>query len=273
MAHKPLRIILTPVVRSIPSTLDATPQAFWAMHACGSRPRFTKDEQSFISRQFNKLTDLVNREWDKSSTAPARSMRGLVYKYGQRVLSRIPNEEYLFRDLNALEIKAPTLLYPSSLVEGEVKQFVQTLAIERRSLHQRMIHGSVAALPFTMLFSIVPILPNIPFAYNCMRLYHHITALSGARKLVDLLDTDRLNYAKSIEIQEVLDSMNHVKVDGFSFMDRETRDELGKVLDAPDLSKTLQRAVRQLEVRFGVHRKSRSRSGDEVAGEGTDLKR
>lgn len=254
-AKKQLRIILTPVVRSVQTTVQIPSTSGWVLHACGPKAREVGVNDSYISRSINYISNLVNQQWDQASKAESSSIRGRVYKYGQRMLSRLPNEEYFLRELNSLETASPKIVFPSGMNSMEVVKYMTELAEERRSFHQKLLNGSILAVPFTLLFSFVPILPNLPLAWNLFRLYCHLNALRGARQLADYIDFDRIILHPDEKMELIIESMPEpVPPRPITFLDQKTREEIGVVLHCPDIAKTLQRAVRQLERRYKVPR-------------------
>mmetsp|Transcript_118 Transcript_118/g.348 ORF Transcript_118/g.348 Transcript_118/m.348 type:complete len:267 (+) Transcript_118:50-850(+) len=253
MGAKDLRIVLTPVLRFKATSPEIPRRAGWTLHACGSKARDEGPEEGALSRALNRIAKLVNAQWHKSSEADPQSMRGRMYKYGQRLLSRLPAEEYFFRDLNAMETRNPSYIFPAKIGNSDAMQFIKDLTIERRRLHQKYLNGSIMLVPFSILFSFVPILPNIPLAWNLFRLYCHLSALRGARHLEDLLLSERLQLRPDEHMQKIMENASYIEsASGIQLMSDETRQHMGELLNSPDLPKTLQRAVGQLGRQYGV---------------------
>eukprot|EP00188_Purpureofilum_apyrenoidigerum_P000637 Plantae.Rhodophyta-Purpureofilum_apyrenoidigerum.ctg12933.p1 GENE.Plantae.Rhodophyta-Purpureofilum_apyrenoidigerum.ctg12933~~Plantae.Rhodophyta-Purpureofilum_apyrenoidigerum.ctg12933.p1 ORF type:complete len:269 (+),score=47.72 Plantae.Rhodophyta-Purpureofilum_apyrenoidigerum.ctg12933:1049-1855(+) len=248
-----LRIILTPVLRSKAKNSKIPERAGWTLHACGSKARDQESDDGALSRAFHRMANLVNTQWDQSSKADPGSLRGKVYYYGQKLLSRLPTEEYFLRELNALETNKPTFVFPAKIDTDDAIQYIKELTSEQRKLHQKYLNGSIVLVPFSLLFSLVPLLPNFPLMWNLFRLYCHLSALRGARHIQDLLLSEQIQASPDEGMQKFLDDASHMEsASGIEYISEEAQNELGELLNAPDLPKTLQRAVGQLGRQYGV---------------------
>lgn len=64
-------------------------------------------------------------------------------------------------------------MYPSSLKEAQVHAEFKTLVDQRIPYHRKHMIYSAMWVPVTSLFTIVPLVPNIPLFYNAYRLWSH----------------------------------------------------------------------------------------------------
>lgn len=80
------------------------------------------------------------------------------------------------------------VLFPGKFMrEGRVLGTLERLARERQGLHTSKLWQSVAWMPVTIPFALVPVVPNLPFFYLCFRAYSHYRALYGGKLLARVL--------------------------------------------------------------------------------------
>jgi hypothetical protein len=66
------------------------------------------------------------------------------------------------------------LLFPSSLLSSSVLlSSLQRMTAARQPHHRQRLIYSIIAMPFTIPFILVPVVPNLPFFYLCWRAWSH----------------------------------------------------------------------------------------------------
>lgn len=74
------------------------------------------------------------------------------------------------------------------LIESDISQVLK----ERIPYHKKYMWYSAYWVPISCTFVVVPLIPNIPLAYNLFRLYSHYKAWKGAEHLQSIADYDSL---------------------------------------------------------------------------------
>ncbi|KAK2751535.1 hypothetical protein FQN55_000256 [Onygenales sp. PD_40] len=232
--------------------------------------------------RIDKITDKASATWAKWEEADGGWKKSLVL-YGNRVLQRIPYEEWGLKSVPPLstrreteELKAHTpvdLVYPKNVIkESKVLGLLRQLATERQSLHRRRMWWSIIIAPLTAPIALIPVIPNIPFFYFVYRGWSHWRALSGSQHLCFLLDNNLINpcslpaleqhYAQnpvlnSERITEIKDEKDEHgspeadrqgenPVDGLLLKESDGK-KLAKILGPPELAMEVERAVGQVK--------------------------
>ncbi|KAF9923829.1 hypothetical protein FBU30_006113 [Linnemannia zychae] len=132
-------------------------------------------------------------------------MKRKLYNAGSVVLEKIEHHETFFKEVPAKEDVTITttvpFMYPASLKESQVHAEFKSLIDQRIPYHRKYMIYSALCVPFTSLFIIVPLVPNIPLFYNVYRLWSHWKAYNGAKHLGFLIKNNSIAYCPS----EVLD--------------------------------------------------------------------
>lgn len=88
---------------------------------------------------------------------------------------------------------------------------------ERVPYHKKYMYYSAYWVPLSCTFVIVPLVPNIPLAYNLFRLYSHYKAFKGAEHLKALYDYGSLEYTPNAALDGVLANVDFVKANEIVF--------------------------------------------------------
>jgi hypothetical protein len=146
----------------------------------------------------DRLLNKTSETWTKWESAE-KGWQKQVTTYGNQLFRRIPFEEWGLKTLPPLTktrekemIETGRLrfdvLYPGRFLrESRVLGMLERLSKERQGLHKGKLWQSVALMPVTIPFALVPVVPNLPFFYMCFRAYSHYRALYGGKLLERVL--------------------------------------------------------------------------------------
>jgi len=146
----------------------------------------------------DRLLAKTSETWTKWEAAD-KGWQKKVTVYGNQLFRRIPFEEWGLKTLPPLTKTRERemivtgklrfdVLFPGRFVkEGSVLGTLERLSRERQALHARKLWQSVALMPVTVPFALVPVVPNLPFFYMCFRAYSHYRALYGGKLLARVL--------------------------------------------------------------------------------------
>jgi hypothetical protein len=160
----------------------------------------------------DRITTKANETW-AGWERRERGWQKTLTIYGNKILRRIPFEEWGLKTVPALSDrrkqvwlegqKKMEVLFPGLFVEEKkIPDILRALATERQQLHRRKLYWSLAGLPITAPFALVPVIPNIPFFYLAFRAYSHWKALSGSKHLQFILEHNALALRASAELDE-----------------------------------------------------------------------
>eukprot|EP01018_Ginkgo_biloba_P026794 Gb_37507 [translate_table: standard] len=162
--------------------------------------RITANDQG-LSAKTELLThfvsDKMQQKWIALEKAPVGSIRHRVYSLGQRLLARVEPSEMFLKSIPKETTKVE-IVFPLSLNPRLVRRRLRQVATSGAIYHRRYMYGSVALLPFTALFGVLP-LPNIPLFWNLFRAHAHWRALQGSERLL-LLVSDSSNSWNMIAV-------------------------------------------------------------------------
>ncbi|KAK4506142.1 hypothetical protein PRZ48_004107 [Zasmidium cellare] len=148
--------------------------------------------------------------WEKAE----KGWQKQVTVYGNSLFKRIPYEEWGLKsippatkkrieDIDNGKIKFECL-YPGAFVkEQKVPQILKALATERQALHRKNMWTSIAWMPITVPFTLVPVIPNLPFFYLVFRAWSHYKALYGSKLLEHLTTNNLIKTTDSKEMDEL----------------------------------------------------------------------
>ncbi|KAJ1649199.1 hypothetical protein IWQ61_009638 [Dispira simplex] len=158
----------------------------WAFHCQTSTPP---------TGRVARWVDYASRKWEGLAEAPLKSWKNRLYQTGMRLMDRIDHHEWFLKSVptHVTPTKAP-VYHPKVLPTSQVHQRLVRLVAEKRPYHKRYFALSCLWLPLTATFTLVPIVPNIPFFYNLFRVYSHYRAYRGAEHLGQLLAEERLQF-------------------------------------------------------------------------------
>ncbi|KAF1949700.1 hypothetical protein CC80DRAFT_362516, partial [Byssothecium circinans] len=151
--------------------------------------------------------------WEKDEKAPL-SWKKKVTHYGNQALKRVPYEEWGLKTIPALTTRRKKaieegrekyqVIFPGLYLHQEkVPEILKKLAQERQTMHRSKMVWSVIAMPFTIPFMLIPVIPNLPFFYLVYRAYCHWKALTGSKHLEFLLSRNLPTLNPSWELDEV----------------------------------------------------------------------
>lgn len=212
--------------------------------------------------------------WAKWEDAEKGWQKTLV-TYGNRGLQRIPYQEWGLKsfppsnpNIQAKEVtddKKYDVIYPGNIMkQDDVPKVLQRLASERKQLHWKRFVGSMVALPFTIPFAIIPVIPNIPFFYVAYRCWSHWRALKGSDHLDFILDHRLFRPVSTPEVEQIYRRVAPELQNSFVFVtpsqieDGTAGDEkvllpsgvhtkVAKRLEVPELTGEVERAIWQVE--------------------------
>jgi hypothetical protein len=147
----------------------------------------------------DRLLSKTSETWTKWESAE-KGWQKKVTTYGNQLFRRIPFEEWGLKTLPPLtktrekemietgRLRFDVLFPEKFLKESRVLGMLDKLAKERQGLHKAKLWQSVALMPVTIPFALVPVVPNLPFFYMCFRAYSHYRALYGGKLLARCLE-------------------------------------------------------------------------------------
>ncbi|CAK4032148.1 Hypothetical predicted protein [Lecanosticta acicola] len=137
-----------------------------------------------------------------------------VTVYGNKLFRRIPYEEWGLKsippatkkrleDIDNGRLKFECLYPGAFLKEQNVSKILKALATERQGLHNKKMWQCIAWMPVTLPFTLVPIIPNLPFFYLVFRAWSHYKALYGSRLLEHLTKHNLIQNTASRQMDEM----------------------------------------------------------------------
>ncbi|KAG2227657.1 hypothetical protein INT45_004699 [Circinella minor] len=159
--------------------------------------------------RLTQAVDWSNKKWEQLGDAEPTTWKRKIYDRGNNLMNQIDYQEWFLKSIPRKEdIEYPpekvSVLYASSLDSLEIEKDLLHLINEREPYHKKYMYYSAYWVPIACTFAIVPIIPNIPLAYNLFRLYSHYKAYYGVRHLKSV----SLNYAASPELDQILQNQN-----------------------------------------------------------------
>jgi hypothetical protein len=73
--------------------------------------------------------------------------------------------------------------HPSSIDSAIIKELLQTAVEHRLPYHKKYMYYSAYWIPAALSFAVVPLIPNIPLAYNAFRLYSHFKGRQSFKEM------------------------------------------------------------------------------------------
>lgn len=224
----------------------------------------------------DRVTKKAAETWATWEAAD-KGWRKQIVKYGNEGLKRIPYQEWGLKSfppsnpkLQAEQIAAGQkfdVVYPGNVMRSEdVPKVMARLARERKQLHWNRFIGSMVAMPFTLPFALVPVIPNFPFFYAAYRCWSHWRALKGSDHLDFILDNRLFRPVSPPEIEELYEKVAPDAPD-FTFLTRsqvldgsapseriilpaDSHVVVAEVTGVPELSGELERAIWQIQRQF-----------------------
>ncbi|KAI9486319.1 MAG: mitochondrial K+-H+ exchange-related-domain-containing protein [Benjaminiella poitrasii] len=162
--------------------------------------------------RLTRAVDWASRKWDALDKAKQDSWKKKLHVRGTSIMNQLDYQEWFFKSVPSKEdIEKPLnkvhVQYPSSILkELEVKNELEELVKTRIPYHKKYMWYSAYWVPIACTFVIVPLIPNIPLAYNLFRLYSHYKALKGADHLKSLIDYGSLEYTDDERVDAIVGS-------------------------------------------------------------------
>ena len=164
-----------------------------------------------IQDRIDSLVDKASSKWEHLSKSEEGSMKRRLYSFGNRMMDRIDADEWFLKEVprhagDAGAEHRVVIRYPVNLNQLDIEERLRALVRERISLHAKGKQMSLLALPFSIMFGIIPG-PNLPLAYNLFRLYSHNKALNGAKYFDEhVLSSAVLSYRADETLHTILQS-------------------------------------------------------------------
>ncbi|EEH16701.2 hypothetical protein PABG_06788 [Paracoccidioides brasiliensis Pb03] len=220
--------------------------------------------------RIDRITEKASATWAGWEEAD-KGWRKILVAYGNRVLQRIPYEEWGLKSVPPLNTKRETeelerhtqvpLVFPKNVIkESKVLDLLRKMATERQSLHRSRMWWSILIAPLTAPIALIPLIPNVPFFYFVYRGWSHWRALSGSNHLCFLLDNKLIHptslpaleshYSKNPALNEKdFSETNTGNVNSTEVILLKESDgkKLAKILGPPELAAEVERAVGQVK--------------------------
>lgn len=99
------------------------------------------------------------------------------------------------------------VVYPARMFrESEIRGVLGQLASgTNQAFYRKRMWWSVVAMPLTIPFAVVPVVPNLPFFYATFRAWSYWRAGGGVQHIQHLLEKDLVNTAPSQVLQRLYD--------------------------------------------------------------------
>ncbi|KAF9730831.1 hypothetical protein PMIN06_012275 [Paraphaeosphaeria minitans] len=163
----------------------------------------------------DKLTTKASETWvawESDAKAPLNWKKRVAHM-GNQALNRIPFEEWGLKTLPALTPRRKLaitegtekwqVIYPGRYLHKErVPEILKQLALEKQAMYRSKMLWSIVAMPLTVPFVLIPIIPNLPFFYLVYRAYSYWKALAGSKHLEFLLQHNLPTPNPSTQLDE-----------------------------------------------------------------------
>ncbi|KAI8140873.1 mitochondrial K+-H+ exchange-related-domain-containing protein [Fennellomyces sp. T-0311] len=166
------------------------------------------------SSRLTQAVDWSSKKWEQLGAAEPTTWKRKLYDRGNNLMNQLDYQEWFLKNVPTKEdmVASPEKVhvYHASLTSSfQVQKDLEQLLIEREPYHKKYMYYSAYWVPIACTFVIVPVIPNIPLAYNLFRLYSHYKAYKGAQHLRAL----DLDYTPSPDLDRLLGSQTYVTDD------------------------------------------------------------
>ncbi|KAG1148500.1 hypothetical protein G6F37_002568 [Rhizopus arrhizus] len=173
----------------------------------------------------SKLTKAVNwssKKWEQFGKADPTTWKRKLYNRGSHFMNQVDYQEWFLKSVPAkYELQEPLknvlVNYPKVLEGSDVQRDLESLLKDRVNYHKKYMYYSAYWVPLSCTFVIVPLIPNIPLAYNLFRLYSHYKAYHGADSLSSLVNQGQLTYQQDEQLNALLNQHSFVSSDDLEF--------------------------------------------------------
>ncbi|KAI8071251.1 mitochondrial K+-H+ exchange-related-domain-containing protein [Gongronella butleri] len=172
---------------------------FLAVPIVKNRLAFYCHSTSPTVSRITQLVDWSNKKWSELGQAKPETWKKRLYDKGDDILKRQDYREVFLKEIPTKEhlaspIEKATLVHALDISPEVIQHDLRRLVQERLPYHKKYMYRSAYWVPVACTFAIVPLIPNIPLAYNLFRLYSHYKAYKGAQHLHDLLENGQIQY-------------------------------------------------------------------------------
>ncbi|KAI8098219.1 mitochondrial K+-H+ exchange-related-domain-containing protein [Gilbertella persicaria] len=169
-----------------------------------------------------KAVEWSSKKWDQLEKAEPTSWKKKLYVRGTNIMNQLDYQEWFFKSVPAKEdIEKPLnkvlIHHPSLLNDAALDNELKLLLKERIPYHKKYMWYSAYWVPLACTFAIVPLVPNIPLAYNLFRLYSHYKAYKGAEHLQSLSDYGNLRCENDERLNAIFDQLSLMDDDKLVF--------------------------------------------------------
>jgi hypothetical protein len=210
----------------------------------------------------DRAVDIAARNWTKWEKQE-KGWQRTVTDYGNKALRRIPYEEWGLKSVPPLSKRRRAeeltgkdkveLVFPASKMPAEKAMSVlRTLATERHSLHRSRLIWCIVGMPLSAPFTLVPVIPNLPFFYLLYRAWSHWRAVQGGQHVKWLLD-NKLVKEQPSKLLDDLYAQDSPPFDGSAaakeqlLLSHKQIDNFTEKLEMPAVAAELDRAIWQVE--------------------------
>ncbi|KAF1801788.1 mitochondrial K+-H+ exchange-related-domain-containing protein [Mucor lusitanicus] len=189
--------------------------------------------------RLTKAVDWSSKKWELLDKAEPDSWKKKLYIRGSNVMNQLDYQEWFFKSVPGKEdIEKPlnqVLVHHPSILDGaQLESELKALLKERIPYHKKYMWYSAYWVPLACTFVVVPLIPNIPLAYNLFRLYSHYKAWKGAEHLESLSSYGSLKYVNDVHLDTIFDKKQLVSAEDIVFPS-EIHEAFQKSPNKPDL--------------------------------------
>ncbi|KAG9292426.1 hypothetical protein G9A89_015296 [Geosiphon pyriformis] len=207
----------------------------------------TPSHETYLSR----ASKFASSKWESFGQSEKTSWKGRIFVAGQRLLDRIDYQEYFLKGIPLREEwSSPRnqvpILYPSEFVSPpEIYSNLTQLLHRRLPYHKKYMIYSALFIPLSSTFTIVPLIPNIPFFYNVFRFYSHYKAYKGAQHLHHIIKHNRLSLVPSDLLDQIYADV-HLNDNPEHVISEKKIEEIAREFKLPGLEIDVKRARHQI---------------------------
>ncbi|KAI8385806.1 mitochondrial K+-H+ exchange-related-domain-containing protein [Blakeslea trispora] len=174
--------------------------------------------------RLTRAVEWSSQKWEQLDKAEANSWKKKLYIRGSNFMNQLDYQEWFFKSVPSKEdIEKPlnkVLIHHPTLLNGpELDHALKGLLKQRIPHHKKYMWYSAYCVPLSCTFAIVPLVPNIPLAYNLFRLYSHYKAYKGAEHLQSLSDYGNLHYDMDPQLNHIFDNIDLIEPQDLIFPD------------------------------------------------------
>ncbi|CEJ03775.1 hypothetical protein RMCBS344292_17752 [Rhizopus microsporus] len=175
-----------------------------------------------VQSRLVKAVNWSSKKWEQLGKADPQTWKRKLYDRGSHVMNQLDYQEWFLKSVPAKNeipepIKSVAIHYPRMLEEKMLHHDLEKLLKERVPYHKKYMYYSAYWVPLSCTFVIVPLIPNIPLAYNLFRLYSHYKAYKGADHLNDLTNNGLVIYEQDKQLDAILDNKKFVTATDIKF--------------------------------------------------------